>query len=856
MLKKWYEKNKNLIRILIISALMFIGIMVVCQIIPFGMNSLMAGDIAGQYIPFWSYFKDCFLGKQSIFYSFSKLLGGNMFGIWAYYLMSPFNIVFLMFSKEALVEAVVLVTGLKIVASAITMYIYLKDKIKNKFFLTILAISYAFSGYVVAFQINVMWLDNVILLPLIVLGIEKINSKDDYKLYVITMSLSLIFNFYIGFATAIFSALYYLFIKLKTNNFKKFISKSVKFALYSILAALISAIIILPVIHTLKQGRGSSFFIDTATMFKSNFTILELLSKNLVGAINDSQVFNGLPNVYIGILILILVEMYFLNKKIPLKDKLISLIFILIMIISFKTNIINLMWHGFKTPVGFLYRYSFTFIFLLITIAAENIRKIEEKSEYSVKNIILLSVINIAVLFLIKNKTYEWVSKKALILSGIFLVTYLIIFIIYKYRKNEILLRILSCVFIVEIALNYILTIKQINYLEPMGYKNAVQINDKVIQETKEYDDSFARIVNTQEFYSNESLLFNYNGIGHSSSTFEQYETEFIKKIGFNWHMDFTSYGFGNTLITDSLLGVKYKLSKNDEEYYDKVKDLSEEYQLYKNKYELPIGYITNNYIENVELDKGPFYIQEELLNKIADENIKYFNNVKSKDVKLVNVEKTDGCYYKRTNNEENNAYIELTYDLNKVNEELYFLVDTPYFWDESAFKLYVNDELIDSYIGANKQGIIKIDSKKHENNSNTKIKLIFNNDENIKINDFILKELNLENFEKSYNKIKENGELKNIEYKNNKLKAEIKTNEDEYLFTTIPYIDGWVAKVDGKKGKIENSNGIIMLKLNEGEHEIELKYTPKGIKIGAVISLISLSIFITINILKNKRLN
>ena len=134
-----------------------------------------------------------------------------MVGIWAYYLLSPYNLILLFFPKRYLVETIILLTGIKIVSSAITMYAYLRNKVDSKILLITLCLCYAFCGYVVAFQMNVMWLDNIILLPLIILGLEKIVDKNDFKLYVITMSLSLIFNFYIGFSTALFSVLYYLY---------------------------------------------------------------------------------------------------------------------------------------------------------------------------------------------------------------------------------------------------------------------------------------------------------------------------------------------------------------------------------------------------------------------------------------------------------------------------------------------------------------------------------------------------------------------------------------------------------------------------------------------------------------------
>lgn len=156
MIKKIYQKYKCLIYIVLVAALMFLIQMIVCKVYPFGEKSMIAGDIAGQYIPFWEYMKNCLFGRDSILFSFGKGLGGNMIGIWAYYLMSPYNIIFLLFSNYWVTEEIVVVTGLKIVSCAITMYFFLREKVSNKWILAILSLSYAFCGYNISYQMNVM----------------------------------------------------------------------------------------------------------------------------------------------------------------------------------------------------------------------------------------------------------------------------------------------------------------------------------------------------------------------------------------------------------------------------------------------------------------------------------------------------------------------------------------------------------------------------------------------------------------------------------------------------------------------------------------------------------------------------
>ena len=58
-------------------------------------------------------------------------------------------------------------------------------------------------------------------------------------------------------------------------------------------------------------------------------------------------------------------------------------------------------------------------------------------------------------------------------------------------------------------------------------------------------------------------------------------------------------------------------------------------------------------------------------------------------------------------------------------------------------------------------------------------------------------------------------------------------------LCITIPYSDGWSAKVDGQNVKIYKANGMFMgILMTPGEHKIELNYMTPGLKMGVVLSL------------------
>ena len=92
------------------------------------------------------------------------------------------------------------------------------------------------------------------------------------------------------------------------------------------------------------------------------------------------------------------------------------------------------------------------------------------------------------------------------------------------------------------------------------------------------------------------------------------------------------------------------------------------------------------------------------------------------------------------------------------------------------------------------------------------------------------------------------NRDFKITEYKkDNKLLGTISPEKDNQLYlTTIPYDKGWTIKLDNKKIDYDIClDAFICFKANKTNKNIKLSYTPVGLKIGTIISLITLIITI-----------
>ena len=147
-----------------------------------GVNSnrtILFSDMFSQYLGYFGKLKEVLSGDGSIFYAFNKSIGGNSIGLFAYYLASPLNLIILLFPKELLANAILIIYLIKIGICSLTLAIYInKVYKKNDYSVLIFSLCYGLMSYNIVFHMNVMWIDGVMLLPLIALGIENIINKN------------------------------------------------------------------------------------------------------------------------------------------------------------------------------------------------------------------------------------------------------------------------------------------------------------------------------------------------------------------------------------------------------------------------------------------------------------------------------------------------------------------------------------------------------------------------------------------------------------------------------------------------------------------------------------------------------
>ena len=184
-------------------------------------------------MPFFSEYQNKLQNGESLFYSWNSGLGVNFMSLWAYYLSSPLNLIIVFFPQKYLNGVVSFLIITKIALSSFTMAIYLKNAIwaqrrtrkivAKDWQVFLFSMAYALSSYMIGYSWNVMWLETMIFLPLIILGVEKLIEKNDGRWYCLFLFASLYCNFYMTFMTCLFLVLYFLLYPHK--SVKKFFQK-------------------------------------------------------------------------------------------------------------------------------------------------------------------------------------------------------------------------------------------------------------------------------------------------------------------------------------------------------------------------------------------------------------------------------------------------------------------------------------------------------------------------------------------------------------------------------------------------------------------------------------------------------
>ena len=832
-------------------------VFIIIKITPFGNNNLLIIDMHYQYVDYFSYFKSLF-SENNLFYTFSKTLGGDMIGFSAYYLLSPFNFLFLLFPNSAIPTVVSFMAILKISSCGLSFCYFLNKTFKiSNISLVIFSTVYALMAYNVVYIHNIMWLDGVIMLPLVVLGIQNIANKKSPVLYIISLALSLIFNYYIGFMICIASIIFFAYhLILKTDKLKEYkqcTKKSIVFIVSSLCSAGLSAFLLIPVYASLQGGKAT-FTLENLAL-KTNFKFIDVFTKLFTSPVENVQLVTGLPNIFCGILVLTLVILYFFNKKIPIKEKILSSAVIAVFLFSFNIYGINLIWHGFNAPAGFPYRFSFLFSFFLIYLAFKsflNIKELERKQYFYTAFIVIASAI------IIFRQTYSYIKEIYIYVDIALIISFLILLYFIFKTKNKFFKRTMIVLLILlnfgNLFVNTYHSIKRQLPEKPSAFTNFVEDINPIVKKIKESDDGFYRMEQTFSRAMNDPMQFSYNGLSHYSSSEKTFVKDFMGGLGFMENSSWVSYNEGSTVTADSLLGVKYLIS--DRGTFKPYEPLfkQNQYETYKNPYAMSILSTVHKDTLNLNFDTdNVFERQNAIFSSVSEKDLPdIFSQLSCDSIVLNNLlksEKNGSFIYKKI---DPNLDADISYYL-KVNKPgiPYFYASAPSVQEAS---LYINDKLFGDYFNAKSWNAVALDEFCQDKTIKVTIKP---KRETISFNDAYFYSENTDTLKLYLNQIKPY-DIEKIS--SSHLKSTATVDKDNVLLLSIPYEKSWKFTANGKPVEAKMVfDALTAIPLPEGTYTIEAKYTPDGLYSGIIVTcstLVLIALFVIFKKLNKKQTN
>ena len=812
------EKNQDVFRrsipviaAFIIPVVAMILIFAARNIYPFGDEMYLRSDMYHQYATFLKEFQSILKNGDSLLYTWNIGLGTDLIGTYAYYLASPVNWLVYFLPTDNIPEIMACFIILKSGLMSATMTFYLKKHFGQcTLAASAFGIFYGMSSYMAAYSWNLMWLDCLVLLPLIILGLERLVKEGRVALYTIALTICVISNYYISIMICIFLIIYFIYLMFCERQGGKILKGIFRFAGYSLLAGGMACVILLPMMYTMLGSASNSFSFPTTVRWYFNF--FEMVSHAAMNV--EPTVLSGyIPNIYCTVGVFMLIPLYWICRNVSVKQRIGKTVLMAFLLVSFMLNILNYIWHGFHYPNSLSARQSFIYIFLVLVMAYE---AFIYAREYSFLKIAICYVLGAAALIILQYiyGDEESYPLSLTVISCIFLTLYFISLLLKKSEKipNALVAVFLIAVCVCEVCIN----------TNETGYSTTSRSayfddNDDIEELLSGIgDDGFYRVEKVSRRTKNDGAWSNYMSASLFSSSALAAITDLYETMGMQSSMNSYSY-YGHTPITTAILGVKYELSSSevDDSLMTMIASADEMY-LYENEYSLSLGFaVSSSLLENSSLTyESPFEAQNAFIKNACG-----VNNI------FTDITQASG----------NSVLINVT--------------------ESGRQYIYIEESIESVYVTVDRDGVVIFD-REYTDLENPQVAELCDVEEGdviiVASLDSEVTSITVTGAVMDYTRLDKAMELLGeeqyeiSEFTDTYVSGTITVSEDCYMFTSVAAENGWKVYVDGKETEYETYEGaFIMVELTEGEHTVEFVYDPEGLKYGICISCICLLIFI-----------
>ena len=787
------------------------------KVFPFGNMMILISDFWGQYYPFLSSLWHKLRDGSAAAWSWTASAGHNYAAHIAYYAASPLNLLALMMPHAWLREMLTLTLLVKLGCAGLFTAVFLRATFKqNGPCLAVFSSLYALCAFTLGYYWNIIWFDTFALLPLVTLGLLSLLHDGKWRLYAVSLALAVFINFYMGFFICVFTAISFLSVSvIQKFDARKFASKIGAIAACSALALGMTAALTIPAFTALQSTNSvTAPFPSALFLYRSFFSVIG----NFI-AFNEPTNILGLPNLYCGMVSLLLAGAFIASPKISLREKLVHLVIIVFLVLSCNINALDYIMHGFRYTNAIPFRFSFLISFILVIMAYRAFLLI--KTDGVKKRDIIIMIIT-AALFLLSALLGSQ-EKISIIGSAVLSAVYMLLFYLFSAaetpKKRTVMQSLLFLVIITELSVTAWIGIDKAGTINRDNYPDRNTEIQAMLNQRSSPDQPVKDFYRTEiipYLTENDSSLYNYNGVSFFSSMVDDNVSRFfwgLGLIGGGRAKIFIGYNMTSPLPS-TFLAMRYLIIIGDAppdtginwEVSGKIRDT----MLLENKFHLPLGFMANKELSDFAHNaSNPFKSQNDLFRLATGLDGDLFMAINS-------AVKTDtSTDYKMLSDDMLYVYFS-----NTIDDILDVLVNGDYIGEIHVTRNMPCIFIIDSF---SKGDIISFKSQKK-----TQTNAAY---------------LNSALFEQGYVLLADEP-LNLTHFSETKVRGNVTALQDGILYTSIPGRN-WNVYVDGVKSELLLiDNAMAAVRLNAGTHEVEFRYLNKSFVAGVIISIVSLAVF------------
>lgn len=823
---------------------------------PFGGQQIPVIDMYHQYIPFLEELQYKLQEGGSLFYTWNGAGGSNFWTLLAYYGASPLNLLLVLFPKGYIVEGATVILLIKVGLAGSFMSMYLRYEMMPGHMcaakggryadFTVLGFStlYALCSYVMAYYWCIMWMDAVALLPLCMLGLVKLIDEGRTALYTVSLALIVFTNYYMAIMVCIFILFYYpvlYFLRVRAGGAKRCLGTLATAVGHSFLGILMAGIMLLPTYLSMQNTYYISADMPEDTVFYND--ALDILNQLLPNA--ELTYRDGLPNIYCGMIVVMMLVFYMLSRTISLREKALNIAFLVFLFLSLNINKLDFLWHGLHFPNQLPYRYTFVICFVLICMAVRMFVRIDE---VRIRHIWAVLACGIGYYIMAQKLLADDIDYPDLFFYGgiAWLAIYCVVFAAYRkgtLRSNMFVILIFVLV-ACEALSSAFSAVDRVGTTTRDGY---FANNEDISRLVDSVDDDFARVEMNDNYVLNCPALYHYKGVSQFSSSINANTTAFMEKIGVEGDPAKNRFNYNQTdPVTNAILGVKYLIGKNlpieDSDF--KLIRTSGNSRLYENLYPLSIGYRTGSEIRTWDTGSDdPFAVLDDYVRAVtAGRYDSIFTDTECVSVAASNMdieEEGNGIWETAIHDTKKKSRVVLTYTAAETAKQYVFIEA------DGADTIKVSDgDVVDDVAIRNDCGSI-VNIGEMEQGQSFTITIDYAKGRGGRIVSRVCT-MDEAVWQDTYAVLSENM-MEVQEYGDTYIKGTIDADEDGVLVISVPYEKGWKLEIDGEERSIDELVGdcLISTAIDAGKHEVELSFRPPGLVAGAAVTVLSCAVLI-----------